>query len=414
MGNTETTELQNSHPIAAATGEPSGNINFLDVSLVLARSKRPILITALVMFIAAGLVSLLLKPTFTAVAVIIPPQQQQSVASAMLGQLGSLAELGSGGSAASLFKNPGELYVGILKSRTIADHLIDTFHLKALYKTKTMTDARARLKSKSDFEAGKDGLITISVTDHNPQRASDIANGYVDELYHLNSNLAISEAAQRRVFFDQELVREKNALAQAENDLANTQQKTGLIQLSGQAQEIIGSIARLQAEIASREVQIQAMKTFATDQNPDAIRAQQEIDSLRNELAKLEDSQSRLAPGDIQVPAGRVPEVALEYERKLREVRYHEALYNLLTRQYEAARIDEVKSAPLIQVIDRAVPPDKRSGPYRLLIALGSGLLGLLIASAVVIIRNGYRRMKSVPETAARLEELRQEFRRSR
>lgn len=415
MGNLETTELQSDCVKIAdqITDEASDNVDFLDVSIVLARSRRLILYVTVAMIVVGAVVSFLLPVTFTATAIIIPPQHQQSVASTMLGELGSLAQLGGGGTA-SIFKNPGELYVGILKSRSIADHLINTFHLQSVYKMKTMSDARARLRRKSTFDAAKDGLIVITVTDPSPQRACDLANAYVDELYHLNSTLAITEAAQRRVFFDQELVREEGALTKAESDLANTQQKTGLIQLSGQAEEIIGSIARLQAEITSREVQIQSIKTFATDQNPDVIRAQQEIDSMRSELAKLEDSQSKLAPGDIQVPAGRVPQVALEYERKLRDVRYHEALYNLLTRQYEAARIDEAKSAPLIQVIDRAVPPDKRSGPPRILIILGAGLVGFLGAGAWVLMRNGYRRMKALPHNASRIVELRQEFRRAR
>jgi len=411
MGNLETTELRNI-PAKSVSPEPAKNssdVDFLDVSLVLARSWPLIAGVTLALLVAGGLVSFFIRPSFTAMAIIIPPQQQQSVGSTMIGELGSLAQLGGG--SANIFKNPGELYVGILKSRTIADHLIDTYHLMSVYKTKSMADTRAKLKGRSSFVAEKDGLISIAVTDHSPQRASDLANGYIDELYRMNSNLAITEAAQRRVFFDQELVTEKAALTRAENELESMEQKTGLIQLSGQAQEIIRSIAQLRAEIASREVQIASLKTFATNQNPDTIRLQQEIDSLRNQLADLENSQSKLPPGDTQVPAGRVPAVMLEYERRLRDVRYHEALYELLTKQYEAARIDEAKSVPLIQVIDRAVPPDKRSGPHRALIALASGLFGFLAACVWALGANGYRRMKAVPENAARLHQLRQELR---
>jgi uncharacterized protein involved in exopolysaccharide biosynthesis len=263
------------------------------------------------------------------------------------------------------------------------------------------------LKANSTFVAAKDGLIEISVADHDPRLASDLANGYVDELHRLNSTLAITDAAQRRVFFDQELANEKNALTDAENDLKATQQKTGLIQLSGQAEEIIRSIAQTRAEISSREVQIQSLKTFATDQNPETVRVQQEIDTLRAQLANLEDSQRRLQPGDISVPSGQVPEATLEYTRKLRDVHYHEALYELLSNQYEAARIDEAKSAPLIQVVDRAVPPEKKSGPHRALIALGGGLAGFVGACVWVLVRHGYRRLKQVPENAKRLQELR-------
>jgi uncharacterized protein involved in exopolysaccharide biosynthesis len=358
--------------------------------------------------VVGGLIAFLISPTFTASATILPPQQQQSTA-ALVGQLGSLTGLSSG--AGNLFKNPGELYVGMLASRTIADHLIESFHLKSLYKSATLEDARTTLKKQTDFEAAKNGLIIITVTNHDPHLASDLANGYVDELYRLNSSLATTEAAQRRVFFDQELKSEKSALDTAEDNLKETEQKTGLIQLSGQSEMIIRSIGELRAEIASREVQIQSLKLSATDQNPETIRAQEEISSLKTQLANMENSQRNLQPGDVALPAGRVPEAAQEYARNLRDLRYHETLYDLLSKQYEAARIDEAKSVPLIQVVDRAVPPDKKSGPHRALIALGSGFLGFLGACAWALFQNGYRRMKQVPENAARLEELRRTFR---
>jgi uncharacterized protein involved in exopolysaccharide biosynthesis len=396
------TELQRADP---------RNVDLLDVFLVLARSWRLILTVALVLFMASGVVALLLQPTFIGVALILPPQQQQSSAAVMAGQMGAIAGLAGGGGAASIFKNPGDLYVGILESNAISDRLIDSFRLRSVYHRKTLVDTREALQRHAVFEAQKNGLISITVTDHDAQRASDLANGYVSELYKLNSTLAITEAAQRRVFFDQEMVSEKAALAAAENDLKTTEQKTGLIQVTGQAEVIIRSIAELRAEISSREVELQSMKTFATDQNPAAIRTAQEISSLREQLAKLENSQNAQQPGDISVPSGRVPEAALEYSRKLREVKYHEALYDLLLKQYEAARIDEAKSAPLVQVIDRATPPDKRAGPPRVLIAVGGGVVGLLLGIAWVLMRRGFQRFGETPATAIRLQELRNVFR---
>ena len=362
----------------------SRNVDLLDASLVLARSWRLVLITTLVFLVLSGLVSLLLKPTFTGLAVILPPQQQQTSVAAMAGQIGALAGM-AGGGAANLFKNPGELYVGILESNTIADRLIESFDLRSVYHKKTLVGARAALKHHVVFEAEKNGLISITVTDHDAQRASNLANGFVNELHNLNSTLAITDAAQRRVFFEQQLASEKNALVLAENDLKATEQKTGLIQVTGQAEVIIRSIAELRAEITNREVELQSMKTFATEQNPDTIRLTQEISSLREHLAKLENSQGAQQPGDIAVPSGRVPEAKLEYSRKLREVKYHEALYDLLLKQYEAARIDEAKSTPLVQVVDRATPLDKESGPHRVLIAVGGGVAGFLLGLVWVL-----------------------------
>ncbi len=409
MSNLESTELRDDDSLSLKAKDPTGSndVDILDAALVLARQSRSILIITVASMALAGLVAFLMRPSFTASAMILPPQQQQqSILSSMSGQAGPLAALGGG--AAGIFKNPADLYVGILESRTIADKLIDTFTLESVYKAKTLEDARTKLAGNSTIEAAKDGLIVITVTDHDPNRASNLANGYIDELHQLNSTLAITEAAQRRVFFDQELATEKNALAKAEEDLKATQQKTGLIQLSGQSQEIIQNIAQIRAEISSREVQLQALKTFATEQNPEAVRVQEEINTLRGQLASLENSQRRMLPGDINVPARQVPEATLEYERKFREVHYHEALYELLTNQYEAARIDEAKSAPLIQVVDRAVPPERKSGPHRALIALGAGFVGFLGACIWVLVRTGFRRLKRQPYNAVRFQELRQ------
>ena len=382
-------------------------VDLFDVLLVLSEARRSIAIWVVIFMALGGTFSLLVGPTFSASALILPPQQGQSLSSSMMGQLGSLMALAGGGA----LKTPADMYIGILESRTIADHLIAKFHLQALYKAKKMEDARISLRRNSRFLASKDGLIHIVVDDHDPNRASEMANAYVDELYSMNSHLAITEAAQRRVFFDQELADEKNALAIAENDLKQTAEKTGIIQLSGQAEAIIRTLAQLRAEIASREVQISAMRTFATDQNPDTVLVQKQIDSLRDQLSQLEKDPRNPQLSAVGIPAGQVPAIALEYARKLREVKYHETLFELLSKQYEAARIDEAKAAPIIQVVDRAVPPDKKSGPHRLWITLGCGFIGFCIGYLLATVTQALRRAAEVPEYAIKLARLRSGFR---
>jgi len=386
-------------------------VDLFDFLLVLSEARRTIGICVLVFVALGATFSLLLKPTFSATSLILPPQQGQSLAT-MMGQLSALASLtGGGGIGGSQLKTPIDMYVGMLESRTIADHLISRFHLQDLYKTRKMEDTRRVLKSNTRFLAGKDGLIHIIFDDQDPNRASEIANAYVDELYTMNSHLATTEAAQRRVFFDQELADEKAELAIAENDLKQTAEKTGIIQLGGQAESIIRSLAVLRAEIVSREVQINSMRMFATDQNPVAMRAQEEINSLRNQLAKLEkDPRNPELTSPFGIPAGRLPAVALEYARKLREVKYHETLFELLAKQYEAARIDEAKAAPIIQVVDRAVPPDQKSGPHRTFIVLGCGFIGFCIGYLLAAITRAFRRAAEVPEYAIKIARLRSGF----
>ena len=381
-------------------------VDVFDVLLVLSDSRRSIAILVVVFMALGGTYSLLAHPVFSADALILPPQQGQSFSSKMMEQLSPLMAL-AGGSV----RNPADLYIGILESRTIADHLIEKFHLQELYKTKEMEDARTMLKRNSRFLASKDGLIHITVDDHDPNRASEMANAYLDELYSMNSHLAITEAAQRRVFFDQELADEKNALTTAENDLKQTAEKTGVIQLGGQAESIVVALARLRAEIASREVQLSAMRTFATDQNPNTVRIQEEINSLRDQLSKLEGDPRNPQLSTLGIPAGRVPAITLEYLRRLRDVKYHESLFELLSKQYEAARIDEAKAAPIIQVVDRAIPPDKKSGPHRLLITLGCGFIGFFVGLLVAVIARALRRASEIPEYAIKLARLRNGFR---
>jgi tyrosine-protein kinase Etk/Wzc len=401
-----TVEQETAPSVRPSASQEEGKVDLLDILLILARRRLFIALSTVAGIVLGVAVSLIIKPTFMATAIIMPPQQQSSAA-ALLGSLSGLVSLGgSGGGAASALglKSPGDMYVGILKSRTIADGIIGEFHLMELRKSKKMADARKDLEKRSTIESAKDGLIEISVTDTDPRRASDLANAYVSHLYGMNSHLAITEASQRRVFFDEQLAGEKKALAASEDDLRAMQQRTGVIQVTGQAQVTIQTIAQLRAQIASREVEAQSLRTFATSENPDLLRLEEEIATMRVQLAKLEnDQQKTLEPGNITLPAGRVAEDTLEYARKYREVKYHETLFELLSRQYEAAKIDEAKSAPIIQVIDYAVPPDRKSGPHRTLITAGFMILAFFAACTWVFIRYEWI---SRPESAQKLNRL--------
>jgi tyrosine-protein kinase Etk/Wzc len=385
-------------------------IDLLDISLSLLLSKLNIAIcTALFGLLGLG-ISLLLKPVFTATAVIMPPQQEQSSANALMGQLGALGSLGGGAASSLGLKNPADLYVGILRSRIIADSLIDRFHLQQEYHQMLRMGARDVLRANSDFEAASDGLIYIRVKDHDPKMAAVLANAYVDELHSMNSRLAIGQAAQRRLFYDQQLATESKDLRAAEEDLKRTEEHTGLIQLSGQAEMTIRNIADARAQIASREVQLSGARAYEADQNPDVIQLEAEIVALKSHLAQLEDAQQRMAPGDTQIPGAQVAGAGLEYTRKLREVKYHEAFFELLAKQREAAGIDEAKSAPIIQVVDPAEAPERKSGPSRTLITIGFGLLGFVLSSSWAILSFILSEMRRSPGQSARIDELQRAF----
>ncbi len=306
----------------------------------------------------------LLPNTYTATATILPPQSAQSSLAAVLGQMGPAVTLGAKEIG---LKNPSDLYVGMLHTRGIADALITRFRLREVYQEKKYADARKTLAARTDIAAAKEGTINVSVSDRDPKRSAVLANGYVEELQNLTHRLALTEAGQRRVFFQKQLEDEKQELSAAELALKTTQERTGLIQLDAQGKAIIEAVGETLAQIAMHEVALRTMSSFSTPQNPEFIRQQEELAGLRQQLAKLEHS-SGAARGDIQVPTGKVPQAELEYLRCLRELKYHETLFEFLSRQFEAARLDEAKDSVVVQVVDAAVEPERKSGPMRIAI----------------------------------------------
>ena len=395
---------------------PEDSINLLDLALVLAVRKRFILLCGFIAAVVTAIIVLVIPVSFTATTTMLPPQQSSS-ASALLGSLGGLASLagGGGGGAASMLglKNPADLYIGLLQSETIADGLINRFHLMQVYKVKKMFKARKALKSATTILAEKSSLIRISVKDHDPKRAAALANGYVEALHDLMSHLAVTEAGQRRMFFEQQLELEKNKLADAEVALEVTQNKTGIIQPQGQAEAVIMTITQLRAQISASEVELSALRTSATDQNSQVIQLQSQIAALRAQLADFEKGHAGSAKlaGNILTPTSQVPAASLEYIRKMRDVRYHETLFELLARQYEMAKVDEAKQGQMIQVVDPALVPEKKSWPPRALLTLLAAILGTMLASFWVILQAAYRQKMQDPEMAAKITQLRETLR---
>jgi uncharacterized protein involved in exopolysaccharide biosynthesis len=340
----------------------------VDLLLILAARKGVILLGTLLAGLAAAAIAFLLPNTYTASAVVMPPQQQQTGASAMLGQLGPLAA--AAGKDLGL-KTPGELYIGLLGSRTIADRVIERFGLRKLYEARTMVDARVKLRNRTRFTTGKDSLVHLEVDDRDPGRAAAIANMFADELNLENTGFGTTEAGQRRVFLEKQVKEEKEELTLAEAAMRQTQSQTGLIQVDAQATVAIGSVAQLRAQIAAGEVALQRLRAGATSQNPEVVRLEIELDTMRRQLQNMESKPRSGGAGPVLTTSA-MPQAGLEYLRHLRDVKYHEFLFEILSKQYEAARMDEIKASPSIQIVDRAVPPDQKSGPHRgLMIAFG-------------------------------------------
>lgn len=361
-----------------------------DALVAIAHHKRIILgITVLVTLISAAVI-VMIPNRYTADALLLPPSQNMSAGASMLGQLGGV-------SAASIFgmgiglKNPGDMYVSLFRSRPVEDAVIRRFGLLDRYKTKNMKEARDRFERLSAVELGaKDGLIRLSMTDRDPRFAAELVNGYIDEFRKFSANLALTEAAQRRLFFERQLKEAKENLANSEVALKNTEQTTGVLQIEGQARALIESTAALRAQVIAKQVQIEGMRTFATDQNPELFETQKQLDELQSKLKALNGVGDGTGD-DLIIPKGKLSAAAMEYIRKYRDVRYSETVYELLARQYEMAKLDEARQGTEIQIAAPALPPDRKSAPHRALTVLTMFSISLFFSMLGAILRERLR-----------------------
>ncbi|MGH7604626.1 MAG: GumC family protein [Gemmatimonadaceae bacterium] len=389
------------------TADGNDEISLLDLLIVLAKHKRLILGITFGAAVLSLVVALLIPKTYTGTATIMPPQEDQTAAAAMLGSLiGIGGSPSSGGIASALgLKSPNDLYVGILKSRTIADRLIIRFSLQELYESDTLVDARLALENKTAIAATKDGLIRIEVEDKDPKRAADVANAYVEELDNLTAQLAISGASQRRLYYQKQVDQAKQALAKADLALKLVQEQTGLIRPDEQAGAIFGAMASLRGRIAAKEIELTAISTFATQSNPDIYRAKQELQMMRKQLAGLEQN-NKLGGGDILVPTRKIPQAGLEFFEKWRDVKYYETVYQLLAKQLELAKIEEGRNATIIQFVDKAVAPDKKSKPKRALIVVVTTIVSGFVAVLLAFGFEALARANRNPDWAERYSDL--------
>ncbi|WP_173805999.1 GumC family protein [Sphaerotilus uruguayifluvii] len=360
---------------SSATGVPvvpdqlaAETVTLHELFLAVAQRWRLIVVTTVLCAAAALGVAWWLPPVFTATTIILPPQQQGSAASAALSSLGALAGL----TGASI-RNPAEQYVALMTSTTVMDRIIKRFDLLKVYDEEYRVEARKALAKNLAISVGKkDNLITIEVDDHSPQRATDMANALVEELRHMTNTLAVTEAQQRRVFFESRLNEAKDKLTQAQQALQASGYSPDVLRAEPKA--AAEGYGRLNAELMAADIKLQALRRMWTDSAPEVQLQQAVVASLRQELSKYQQSSSANAGAGTGSGAG------ADYISKFREFKYHETLFDLLSRQYEAARVDESREGAVIQVVDVATIPEKKSKPKRALITVGGALAGLLFS----------------------------------
>ncbi len=366
-------------------------ISLLDLVETLAERFWLLVLGPLAVGLAALGISFVIPPTFTAKTVLMPPQAQQSAAASLIQSLGALG--GVAGAAAGI-KNPNDQIVALLKSRTLSDRMIDRFELMAVYKAKLRQDARKELEASVRVSAGKDGLIAIEVDDKDPKRAASMANAYVQELSKLMGSLAMTEAQQRRVFFERQLKDAKDNMTRAELALKAGGIEADIFKSSPQA--AVTAVAQVQAQIAAQEVKLGAMRGYMTESAPEFRQGLVELQALRAQLSKLEASQKSQADSGGN-----------DYITRYRDYKYFETLFELFAKQYEIARVDESREGAVIQIVDPALEPEWKSKPKRGLIAVIATLAAGFALVLYVFVRKAIANASTDPETAAKLERIR-------
>ena len=385
--------MSDNSPTSILPPEDEDEISLLDLLIALGEEKLTLLMTPLLTSLTAVAVVLWMTPTFTAKTVIMPPQQSQSAASSALASLGALAGLAGG---AVGIKTSDEMYIAFMQSDTLQNSIIQKLKLQERYEAKTLMDTRAALKGSVKVTSDKkSGLLTLEAYDKDPVFAAQLANLYVDELRSLLSKLAVTEAQQRRVFYDQEIKKVQQELGISESIFRDAKQKSGMQVTAVLAESGVRASAELRAQIASREVQLQALSRFATPQNPDMQKISSELSAMRAQLQKLEQGE-----GQGSSHNNPTQQIAIQ---SYRDIKVQEAKLDILIRQYELARIDEAKEGPLIQQLDVALPPERKSKPKRMFIVLIAAFAGLFAGVLFAFIKRALRLAASNPDGATRL-----------
>jgi uncharacterized protein involved in exopolysaccharide biosynthesis len=375
--------------------EDDDEISLLDLLQVVVDNLRLLILAPLLAGLTALGITFTIAPTFTATTKFMPPQQQQSSAAAMLAGLGALGGLAG---AASGLKNPADQYVAFTKSVSVQDALIDRFELMARYESDFKQDARKELGANIQITSGKDGLITIDASDKDPAFAAQLANAHIEELGKLLNRLAVTEAQQRRVFFEKQLTSAKDKLIKAEQALKGSGLNSSALKASPEA--AVEGLAKLKAAVTAQEIKVASMRGYLTEAAPDFKQAQTELAAMRAQVTRAEKDE----------PASTTDS---DYIAKFRDFKYFETLFELFSKQFEMAKVDEAREGAIIQVVDIAQPPERKAKPKKALIAVMTTLAAGFALLLFVFMRQALRGAAQTPESAQKLASLSQAWRKA-
>lgn len=334
--------------------------------------------------------SYLQTPLFESTAVFLPPNNRPAMSDNPLSALWSAP-------------NTGALYPGLLKSNSVVDMVLKSLNLASVYHTKDIEQARKILRSHTNVTSDAAGFYTLAVTDPNPERAKAIATQYLVGLEQINNRLALDQARQERMVYEHELSDAKDQLGLAEEELAAMQKSSGVVSAQSQTQAGLMVINDLRAEITAREVELASLRKAETDAAPAVVSLKAQVDALQSELAMMEKGKGGGAGAGLS--AAQAPEANLEFLRMQREVQYRQALYEIVTKQFESAQLQAI-STPGVQVVDYPETPLRKSKPRRAYWAIGGAVFCFFGALVVIFIEDRYRVLRKDPSRHADLVTL--------
>jgi capsule polysaccharide export protein KpsE/RkpR len=358
-------------------------------------------------FIVSLCLAFAIPKRYKSVASIMPPDQQSSGAmmlAALASHSGSLGGLSSLAGGLLGGHTTTALFVNLLHSGTVSGHLIDRFNLQHVYRKRYRIDTAKHLAHRTSItEDKKSGVITIQVEDENPLRARDLVQGYLDELNKLVTRTNTSVAHRERIFIERRLHSVEANLERAQLELSEFSSRTSTVDIKEQTRAMVGAGARVQGELLVAQSGLESLRQIYGDGNIRVRETEARIASLRRELEKMTGSSAPLIPaaaeggsaasvaddkGELYPPLRQLPRLAVPYADLYRQVRVQETVYELLTQQYELARIEEAKNVPVVSVIDPPGIPEKKSFPHRLLLTLVLTFLSFVGTAGLVLMRD--------------------------
>ncbi len=367
------------------TSPDTGSVSLIRLVLPLAKNKWRILLVGIFGLLAGLGLSYRVPDTYTASVRLLPPQTNSNTATVLLGQVGGTTSIGS---SALGIKNPGDLYAGILKSRAILRPMTIDLKLLEAYKVKTVETAEKELRKNLKVTSGKDGILEVEITDTKPERAAQIGNALIDSLYKLSRQLTSEESKRRESFHRGIIARARAELNASEDILLAAEKSSGISRIKGHEESLSGAIGELQGLIATKEIEIASLRRFATEMNPDLITARKQLALFRSKLTEM-----KKGPGDMGslsedgTPSSKsgVLKMIEQLSRLRRDVKLNETVLETAIRVAEASRVDEQRDLSIIQVLDRAVAPEVKSGPQRKLAAI-FGFMGGVLAGIILVL----------------------------